>query len=710
MSTKIKSIGLRIDIETKSSTDIKHGVYAYTEDPDFEVLIVKYSTIRLYPGGATKLAPVRGLDFSDSSAVAAFRDLLIDPRFQKHAYNAQFERVALSRWMGGPTGHYIDPENWRCSMIRANVHGVFGSLDEVARAVRSPVAKNPDGKKLIRFFSIPIKAKKAQACGCVGFHDPERHPAEFKRYEAYCAQDVVTEAVVASQFPEIPEQQQLEYEADQRINDRGIRHWRALSQAAVAQVKVEQTRLMGELKTLTGLENPNSVQQFKGWLHEQDYAMVSTDKAHREDALADPMCPAHVKEALELKGAASLSSVQKHAAALASRSEDGRIRGTLRFYGAHTGRYAGRVIQPQNLPRYEALLADVRSLLDGTAGQDAPTIAKGCVRASLVPAPGHRLIVADYNAIEARTLGYAAGEKWVEDEFKTGDGKIYEATAAMMFNVQKADLLARLKQCGKCGKPGCAACQTRSQAKVANLALGYAGGAGALVTMGAAEAGMDVGNYVELNAEWVAAGSPGKFHEWERDRHEYPYLLHIRDLYREASQATVRFWKLCERAWDRAALQGKATSFGQNECITMVRDGKHNRIILPSGRSIWYRFARSHYNPKTDKVEARTFIGKGVHVGHTRLDTFGGRLTENINQAFARDVLQDLLMKFEAKSAQGWPAHVVLHVHDEAVLETDERYAKGILKDALDLMSIPPDWAPGLAVKGAGAIMKRYGK
>lgn len=710
-------IGVRIDIETKSSTDIKYGAYRYAEDPDFEVLIVSYSPIRQFPGGARKMGAPRQLDVRDPSACVRFADVVRDPDMEKHAFNANFERIGLSKWLGMPNGTYLDPHNWHCSAVRANVNGVFGTLDEVANALRSPITKTPEGKALIKFFSVPINSRMlksvAATCGCVGFHHPLAHPAEFKRYQDYCDQDVLTEAGIAALLADIPEEQQREYEADQRINDRGVRHFKALSLAAVEQVKVEADRLMGELKDLTGLANPNSGPQMKGWLEQEGYPMVSLDKAHREEAMADPFIPDVVAEALTLKGAASLSSVSKHKAALDTRCEDGRIRGSLRFYGAHTGREAGRGIQPQNLPRYEAPKADRARLLRGKAGKDAPLIAKGTVRASLVPARDHVFVVPDYNAIEARCLGWQAGEKWVTDEC-AAEGKIYEATAAQMFGVTKQQILAGRKGCfdpvkdDYCGK--CEWCELRARGKVSNLALGYAGGAGALVTMGAEKAGIDIGNYAELHAEWKASGSKAKFHEWNRDAHDYPELKRLRDLYREASPMTVRFWKLCAKAWDNAALEGKTTAFGPGQSIVMMRDGRHNRLVLPSGRSIWYRFARSHVDPKTEKVDRRTFIGKGTGVGHMRTDTHGGKLTENITQAIARDVLFDLMMKIEAKTAAGWPGRLVLHVHDEVVLEVPQGSASTVLADTLDLMAKPPSWGKGLAVKGEGKIMTRYGK
>jgi len=709
-------VGVRIDIETRSNLDIKVGSYRYSEDPDFKVLICSYAPLRKTTNGVAMGKP-RRLDLADTTSTARFRDIILDPSFQKHAYNANFERVCLSQWIGMPNGSYIDPLNWHCTAVRANVNGIFGTLDDVARAVRSPVMKDARGKALIRFFSQPISAKSKHTCGCTGFHSPLTHPVEFAQFEDYCDQDVMTEAAVAVSVPDVPADVQAQYEADQRVNDRGVRHFRGLSKAALRQVTVEKDRLMLELRALTGVDNPNSIPQMSAWLETQGYPMASLDKDHREEALADPMVPDIVAEALTLKGAASLSSVTKHKAMLNTRCSDGRIRGSLQFYGAHTGREAGRGFQPQNLPRYEAPTADRHALLRGTAGEDAPRIAKGTVRAALVPAKGHVFVVPDYNAIEARTLGWVAGEKWVEAEFdpaQGGQGKIYEATAEMMFgSPTKAEIIAGRRVCGPtadqpCGK--CLFCITRGKGKVSNLALGYNGGAGALVTMGAEDAGIDCGNYNEIHAAWKRAGSPGKFWQWNADLHDYPELLRLRDLYRDVSPATVRFWKLCARAWDLASA-GKGARFGQNQMVSMIRDGRHNRIILPSGRSIWYRFARVHHDPdRPEYIERRTFMGKSKGVGHVRTDTHGGKLTENINQAIARDVLFDLIMKIEEKTAAGWPARLVLHVHDEVVLEVPEKHADQVLADTLGLMAVPPDWAPGLFVKGAGNIMERYGK
>jgi len=716
---KRKFIGFRIDIETRSSVPIKFGAYRYCESPDFRVLIIKYAPIWRFPGGAEKYGAVRGLDLTSGSFTeegkkrAEFKRVLRDPRFQKHAFNANFERIALSKWLGMPDGTYLDPENWHCSAVRANTNGVFGTLDEVAKAVRSPIKKDNEGKRLIKFFSVPMSVrdqKKADAtCRCQIFHHPGAHPADFAKYESYCGQDVLTEGTVVATLPDLEPQVQAEYEADQRINDRGIRHFRGLSTRAVAQVKIERDRVMQDLKSLTGVDNPNSGAQIQKWLAEMDYPMVSLDKAHREEAIADPLCPDEVVEVLTLKGLASLSSVQKHQAALDTRCNDGRIRGSLRFYGAHTGREAGRGIQPQNLPRYEAPQADRKRLLLGTAGRDAPTIAKGTVRASLVPARDHVFVTADYNAIEARILAGLSGERWKEEVFRK-DGKIYEANASQMFGVGYEELVAGLKACGKCGKLTCRFCTLRGQGKVSELALGYAGGAGALVTMGAEAAGIDCGNYIELHAEWTALGKPGKFHEWNREAHDYPELIRLRDLYRNASPATAGFWKRCGAAWDLAS-KGKGARFGQHQSLAFVRDGKHNRFVLPSGRSIWYRYAYSHpSDTNPDRIDRRTFMGKSMGVGHVRTDTHGGKLTENVTQAVARDVLFDLIMRIESQTALGWPGRTVLHVHDEVVLEVPAKHADQVLADVIGMMSVPPEWGKFFVVKGEGAIMERYGK
>ena len=465
---------------------------------------------------------------------------------------------------------------------------------------------------------------------------------------------------------------------------------------------------MGELKRLTRLDNPNSNTQMHEWLNKMDYPMTSLNKESREEAINDPLVPDEVAEVLTLKGEASLSSVAKHKKAMEIRCEDGRIRGSIDFHKAHTGRFGGRGIQPHNLPRDGAPESDRLLLVSGNAGRRAPEIAKGTVRSSIVPAPGHIFVTCDYNAIEGRVLGWHAGEVWVENEFR-GDGKLYEATAEMMFDVGKHDLLNRLSACGKCGM--CEACEIRDKAKVSNLALGFNGGAGALVNMGAEQSGIDIGNYKEINAEWVAKGRPGKFFQYESDRHDYPELLRLRDLYRAASPATTQFWKTIAKAWDLAALDGKAVRFGSRKHLVMMRDGAHNRLVLPSGRSIWYRYAKSHPDPDNpERIDRRTFIGKGTGVGHRRLDIHGGVLTNNVTQGTARDVMVDLITKLEQMTASGWPGRVVLHVHDEVVLETKKKHADQVLADVLGMMDTPPDWAQDLPIKGAGSLMERYAK
>lgn len=690
--------GIRIDIETRSRIDVKRGSYVYSECPDFQVLLVAYATERTAPDGSTVMGKPRLLDLGDPRKTKGFQALLGNPKIRKYAFNANFERICLSRWAGMPTGAYFDPESWHCTAVQANVNGVFGSLNEVAKALRSPVKKDPLGDRLIQMFSKP-NPKTGE------FFDPELRPEQFTQFGAYCERDVLTEATVASLLPPTPAALQELYAMDQRINDRGIGHHRELAAQAMRQVEAEKDRLMSVLKKLTGLDNPNSLPQLHRWLEEQGYPMDALDKEHREIALADPDVPELVTKALTLKGKASLSSVTKHKAALATCSEDGRIRGSLQFYGAHTGREAGRGIQPQNLPRYQAPDEDIAKLVSGNAGKDAPRIAKGSVRASLIPAKGNVFVVTDYNSIEARMLGWLADEDWVNEVFRT-DGKLYEATASTMFNVPKQDILDGLGKCGKC--ESCEWCQTRSKGKTSALGLGYAGGAGALVTMGAEASGIDIGNYKTLHQEWAKSGTKAKFHEWQPERHDYPELIRLRDLYREASPRTVSFWKQCALAWDRAALLGKPAGIGPKAHATMMRDGKHNRVILPSGRSIWYRFARAFaHEDNPSRIDRRIYIGKGKGVGQSRIDTHGGKLTENITQAAAVDVLFDLMLRLEQADS---PAKTVLHVHDEVVQEVPEKDAQNVLDETLRLMSISPPWAGGLILKGEGKIMERYGK
>jgi len=714
-------VGIRIDIETRSSNEVSLGSYRYSESDDFRVLVISYAPLRRVDG-EVQMGKPRLLPLWDKQMVARFQQILLDPKIEKHAFNANFERVCLSRWMGWGTGTYFDPRNWRCTAVQSSVAGIQGRLEDVARAVRSPITKDSEGKRLIRLFSKPDK--KTGRFHCLR-HKPEgstfysplcwcgaNHREDFEHFERYCMDDVMTEAAVAHLLPRVPDQVQAEYEMDQTINDTGYRHHKRMSEMAVVQVAAHKKNVMAALRASTGIDNPNSVKQFMTWLETKDYPMVSLDKAHRAEALADPFIPKAVADALILKGQASLTSVTKHKAALATRCTDGRIRGSLGYYGAHTGREAGRGIQPQNLPRAEASVRDAARLLHGKAGADAPEIAKGTVRGTIIPARDHLFATLDYNAIEARVLGGLAGEQWVLDEFnpdKGGLGKIYEATAAKLFGLDKFALIAALKSCGKCGI--CPECITRGQGKVSELAGGYAGGAGAFVTMGAAAAGIDVGNYPELNAQWKAEGMPGKFFDYKRDEQEWPELLRLRDLYREARPQTVRFWKLCAAAWD-AASRGETTQFGNQGCLTFMRDGRHNRLILPSGRSIWYRHARSHEDPeRPERIDRRTFIGKRpAGVGHARIDTHGGKLTENVTQAVARDCLFDLMMRMQPMIKAGWPGRIVLHVHDEVVIEAPKASAAQCLADVDGMMSESPAWGTIFPLKGEGKLMERYAK
>ena len=698
-----KLAGLRIDIETRSGADLrKTGVHRYVEDPAFQVLIIGYSIIREYHGGNRRESKATTLDLTDTARVRKFNSLLQDPTIEKHAYNAQFERICLSRFVGLPPQTYLDPKNWHCSAIKANVNGVYGSLDSVAKTLGSPIKKDPVGKNLIRFFSI--RDRKTGV-----FNEMSDHPEKAKQFESYCVRDVETEFMVAHLLEDTGEDVQREYEEDQRISDTGILHNEALSTAAVAAVTAEKQKIETQLKALTGLDNPNSTKQLSEWIAGKGYPMASLNKESRAAALADPMIPDEVAEALTLKGKASLSSVSKHNAAIATRCDDGRIRGSLQFYGAHTGREAGRGIQPQNLPRAQASDEDMAKMVSGNIGDRAFDVAKGSVRASLIPKPGHKFVVCDYSAIEARALAWLAGEEWVLEECR-GAGKIYEATASEMFNANKADLVEALKNCGKCGV--CTACGLRDKGKTSNLACGYAGGAGALVAMGAEYVGIDIGNYKELKAMWEQAGSPGKFHEWEPDLHDYPELIRLRDLYREASPKTVAFWRNCTSAWDAATGEFRTVQFGPQGRVTMMRDGQHTRMVLPSGRSIWYRKAFNRVDSKNEqRVGQRLYLGKSGSAHTSYQETHGGKLTENVTQAVARDVLFDLIRRITMLKNKGkLSGEIVLHVHDEVVLEVPEDDAKETLRKVLILMKIPPKWAPGLPLAGEGTIMNYYGK
>lgn len=637
---------LSMDIETRSSEDLKKvSVYRYAADPDFAVLWLSYS-----------------IDDGDVQTVDVLRDGLPDwlqgalenPDVEKHAYNAAFERVCLSAALLGPLT-FFDPENWRCSLARAAEGGLSGSLDTVAKVLKSPVRKDPAGDTLIPFFSKPVKTKKLQ-----GFRDPAEHPEKWEAYGAYNAVDVQVEMAVAERLPAMSAGEQRIYETDQRINDRGLLLDMQVVDGAVDLVNLAIEDGFEQIREITGVANPNSVTQVRAWLASQGYPMGSLDAAHVSAAIEDPEVPEAVVQYLRLRRATAMASVKKYAAAQRTVSTDDRLRGAFRFYGAHTGRWSGRFLQPQNLPRggkYDAeqlrgaIVSRDRAALQA---QGVSTVAalKDVIRTVIIPKPGHKFIAVDYSAIEAVVLAWLAGEERVLEVFRT-HGKLYEANAATMFGLDFEQIENPSPE--------------RDKGKVATLACGFQGAIGAIKNMGGEGMGLT-----------------------END------MLGLVRVYRDAHPQTVKFWNLMERAFI-SVMNG-----GTQRVHRLLFEGTPYgvSIQLPSGRKLWYPHA------EMKRIEGRrkaTFIGtESGRVGLHRVQTYGGKLTENVTQATGRDFQALALRRVEEAGFS-----VVLHVHDEVVVEVPEHVR---LEDVQALIEKKPSWARDLPLSAAGFEANFYKK
>ena len=641
---------LHVDIETYSSQPLpKCGVYRYSQSSDFQILIVTYGydneeliTIDLACG---------------ESLPAGFLSALEDPTVLKVAHNAQFERVCFSRYLG----HWLDPHQWRCSMIMANYLTLPGKLADVAIALNLAERKMEEGKDLIRFFSVPCKATKAN--GGRTRNLPGDAPDKWELYKKYNRQDVETERAVVRALEKYP-LPQLEwdlYALDQIINDRGVRIDKQLVRSALI-VDSEFTRKAYQrAQEITGLENPSSVVQLKAWLADQDMPMETLAKKVVQEKAKD--ADGIVGELLRLRLELSKTSVKKYEAMARTVCKDGRVHGVTQFYGAsRTGRWAGRLVQLQNVPQNhlpdldeakEVVKKDDAELVEMLYGSVPNTLSE-LIRTALIPREGCRFLVADFSAIEARTLAWLADEEWVLEEFR-GKGKIYEATAARMYHIPVETIVK--------GNPNY---EYRQKGKQATLACGYGGGVGAMKNMGATMPDEELQDIVEA--------------------------------WRTANPHIVSYWAAMERTARRVAdehisLQcGKAVLYWKDSNMFMR---------LPSGRDLCYqgicytknRFGNSslgYYMPNgTGKMELT--------------ETFGGKLVENLTQAVARDILANSMLALEAAGY-----HIVFHVHDEMILEVP--YGQGSLEDACRIMGIPPTWASDLPLRADGDELTYYRK
>ena len=651
---------LSIDLETFSSEPIaKTGLYKYVQSRDFQVLLFAYSLDN---------APVQVLDLTKVSVPEWLKAALYDPAYIKHAFNAAFEWYALSKHFGQP----LPLEQWRCTMLHSLYCGYPASLDAVGKALGLPQDKQKlaTGKALIKYFCTPCA--KTITNGGRTRNLPEHDPAKWELFIEYNRQDVVTEMEIErrlSAFP-VPERVQREWEYDMRVSVRGVAVDRELVDGALYCGTAIEEAAKQEAIAITGLENPKSREQMLTWLQGHGVAIPDLRSATVEEALEhkDEYEP-DAARVLELRQLLSKASIKKYDTVVTTMCEDGRIRGLLQFYGANrTGRWAGRLVQVQNLPRtylHGAMLDTARDLTRRQLPEglkllygSVPGTLSQLVRTALVPKPGCKFVDADFSAIEARVVAWLAGEEWVLQVFRT-HGKIYEATASQMFGVP----LDRIVK----GNPEYA---LRQKGKVATLALGYEGGPQALINMGALRNGLTEEELPSIVKRW-----------------------------RNANPAIRRMWKELKNAAIQAIKTGSA-------CVThgivFAREADIENgldaltVLLPSGRKLFYVYP--HLGIDNRNEETVCFFGMDQKTKKWgERSTYGGHLTENIVQAIARDCLA---VNIERLENAGYP--IVFHIHDEVVIEVPED--KADLDEVTRIMGQPIDWAPGLPLAADGWV------
>ena len=642
---------ISIDIETYSSADLtKTGVYRYVESPDFEILLFGYSV----DGGEVEVIDLAVGEKIPEDIVSA----LTDDSILKWAFNASFERVCLSRWLGYETGEYLDPSSWRCSMVWSAYMGLPLSLESVGAILGLEQQKMREGKDLIRFFSKPCRPtiKNGGRTRNLYYHDEEK----WETFKAYNKRDVETEMGIQKRlgkFP-VPDEVWDEYHLSEEINDRGIGVDTNFVSHAIARDRDSSNDLRHRLQQLTALTNPNSVVQMKEWLSGHGLETESLDKKAVIELLKD--CPEDLREVLTIRQQLAKSSVRKYTAMENAVCADSRVRGMFQFYGANrTGRFAGRLVQLQNLPQnHMEDLADARDMVCSLSYKaiskkydSVPDVLSELVRTAFVPQDGRKFIVADFSAIEARVIAWFAGEEWRQKVFADG-GDIYCASASQMFKVPVV----------KNGENG----HLRQKGKIAELALGYGGSVGALKAMGAIEMGLSEEELQPLVNAW-----------------------------RNSNPNIVRFWWDVDSAVKRAIKQKTVT---QTHGITFTCKSGMLFITLPSGRSLAY--AKPRIGENRFGGESVTYEGVGMTKRWERIESYGPKFVENIVQATSRDILMYAMNTLRCCS-------IVAHVHDELIIEAD----KGMSFDAVcKQMSRTPPWAPGLILRADGYECEFYKK
>ena len=642
---------INIDIETFSSINIsKSGVYKYVESEDFEVLLFAYSI----DGGKTEIVDIANGEELSEEIIQA----LLDDNVIKWAFNAQFERICLSRFLKLTKGTYLNPKSWRCTMIWSAYMGLPFSLEGVGKVLGLEKQKLIEGKDLIKYFCVPCTPTKSNGFRNRNF--PYHDKIKWEAFKTYNIRDVDTEKEIQCKLMKFPVPDFIweEYNLDQEINDRGIKVDLDFVNRVIALDDKVRTKLMSELQILTELENPNSVVQLKGWLSEQGVETESLDKKSVKELIK--VTKGEVSKALALRMKLSKSSIKKYQAMKDVACEDNRCRGMFQFLGANrTGRFSGRNVQLQNLPRNTMKeLFEVRLIIKNRDGDilellydNVPDILSQLIRTAFVPKENMKFYVADFSSIEARVIAWLAGETWREELFKKG-GDIYCMSASQMFGVPVV----------KHGING----DLRQKGKIAELACGYGGSVGALTAMGALDMGLKEDELKPLVLSW-----------------------------REANQNIVALWWAVDKAIkDAIVMKGLTRKHGiEFECRSGLL-----RITLPSGRKLTYIKPKIEINKFGG--ESVTYEGVGVAKKWERIESYGPKFVENIVQAISRDILMYALQNLS-------DYNIVAHVHDEIIIEAPENTK---LEDICGTMSQAPYWAKGLILTADGYTCEFYMK
>ena len=646
---------LFIDIETYSDIDLsKCGVYRYVQSLNFEILLFAYSIDK----GTVNVVNIKENEEIPNEVIKA----LIDNSVKKYAYNAAFERICLSKHLGYPVGHYLSPDSWYCDMIHAATLGLPLSLENVGIVLGLEKQKLTIGKSLIKYFCVPCNPTKTN--GLRTRNLPHHDRDKWNEFIEYNKRDVETEIEIHNRLSKFPvlEQEWENYHLDQRINDYGIMIDMDFVNHAIKCDEENQETNIEKAKLITGVDNPNSPKQLKEWLVEQGMIGVdSLSKADVQRLLKD--ATGNVEEILRLRQDIAKSSVKKYQAMQNVVGKDGRCRGLIQFYGANrTGRFAGRLIQVQNLPQNHLnYLEEARELirnedLDSTMARFGAisTVLSELIRTAFIPKPGHRFIVADFSAIEARVLAWLAGEEWRLELFEKG-GDIYCQSASKMFGVpiEKNGINGELRQKGK----------------VAELACGYGGSVGALKAFGAVAMGIKESE-----------------------------LKHMIDKWRDSNPNIVNLWWKIDRVAkyvikNRAMYECYGLTFSYEKGIMFIK--------LPSGRRLAYCKPRIGVNAFGS--ECITYEGIGTGKKWERIESYGPKLVENIVQAIARDILVESMQRLHKNGYK-----ITMHIHDEVVLEVQDDVST--VEEVCRIMAITPEWAKDLPLNADGYECKFYKK